>query len=168
MNTNDLNARFSVTKRQRRSHAPRVECLESRELLAGYPVNAVSGLVNAALFAHKNTAFQTINTVDNALRSDLIGLLPVLTPASRITTAPNLAGTSEQFLVGANGVIQNYIANTTAQLGRFRFVSSSIIATAENAIVALSAEYFTFATTPVTPTSQAAFLSSVTATIDAV
>ena len=168
MNTNDLNARFSVTKRQRRSQAPRVECLESRELLAGYPVVAVTGLVNAALFAHKNTAFQTINTVDNALRSDLIGLFPVLTPASRITTAPNLAGTSEQFLVGANSIIQNYIANTTAQLGRFRFVSSSIIATAENAIVALSAEYFTFATTPVTPTSQAAFLSSVTATIDAV
>ena len=55
MNTNDLNARSSLTRRQRRTQAPRVECLESRELMA-YPFPGVAFQINQALFHHKNTA----------------------------------------------------------------------------------------------------------------
>ena len=63
MNTNDLNARSSLTRRQRRTQAPRVECLESRELLT-YPFAGVAFQINQALFHHKNTAAATITGVN--------------------------------------------------------------------------------------------------------
>ena len=55
MNTNDLNARSSLTRRQRRTQAPRVECLESRELLT-YPFTFVNVGIFQAVHNHKNTA----------------------------------------------------------------------------------------------------------------
>ena len=70
MNTNDLNARPSLTKRQRRSQAPRVECLESRELLT-YPIAGVNFLIYQAVVHHKNTAFQVINGVNKSLSKRL-------------------------------------------------------------------------------------------------
>ena len=66
MNTNDLNARSSLTRRQRRTQAPRVECLESRELMA-YPVLGVAYQINQALFHHKNTAPIVIAGVNASL-----------------------------------------------------------------------------------------------------
>ena len=60
MNTSDLNARSALTKRQRRSHVPRVECLESRELLT-YPAPGVNFLIYQAVVHHKNTAYGTFS-----------------------------------------------------------------------------------------------------------
>ena len=81
MNTNELNARSSLARRQRRGQAPRVECLESRELLT-YPAAGVNFLIHEALFDHKNTAFQAINGVDSRLRNDLtFGPLAILNSA---------------------------------------------------------------------------------------
>ena len=81
MNTNKLNARSSLARRQRRGQAPRVECLESRELLT-YPAAGVTFLINEALFHHKNTAFQVIDGVDSRLKNELIsGPLAILNSA---------------------------------------------------------------------------------------
>ena len=70
MNINDLNVRSSLTRRQRRSQAPRVECLESRELLT-YPFAGVNFLIYQAVVHHKNTAVQVINGVNKSLENDL-------------------------------------------------------------------------------------------------
>ena len=91
MNTNDLNARSSLTRRQRRSQAPRVECLESRELLT-YPAAGVNFLIYQAVVHHENTAFQVIAGVDNSLRNDLAGPgspLAALTAAGVTHTTAN-------------------------------------------------------------------------------
>ena len=160
MNTNDLNARSSLTRRQRRSQAPRVECLESRELLAGYPVVAVSGLVNAALFAHKNTAFQTITGVDNRLRTDLAG------PGSPLAVL-NAAGvnnnSAQAFVSNVGGVVASYEQGATAQLfPRFPFVYGQIVNHAQSILNGVTAQNALFQNGNINATT---FLHNVTAIV---
>jgi hypothetical protein len=125
MNTNDLNARSSLTRRQRRSQAPRVECLESRELLT-YPAAGVNFLIYQAVVHHQNTAFQVIAGVDNSLRNDLAGPgspLAVLNAAGpNFTTAQ-----ANAFVVGVWRVVASYEQGAAAQLyPRFPFVYGQI------------------------------------------
>jgi len=125
MNTNDLNARSSLTKRQRRSHVPRVECLESREVLS-YPALGVQYLINQALFHHRNTAFQTIAGVNNSLRADLAGPLAGL--ATNVTHA-----TANAFETSVWMVVASYEQGATAQLSpRFPWVYSQIVSHAQS------------------------------------
>ena len=129
MNTNDLNARSSLTRRQRRSQAPRVECLESRELLT-YPIAGVNFLIYQAVVHHKNTAFQVIAGVDNSLRIDLAG------PGSPLAVL-NAAGvtptTANAFVNGVWHTVASYEQNAAAQLSpRFPFVYGQIFNHAQN------------------------------------
>ncbi len=122
MNTNALNARSSLARRQRRGQAPRVECLESRELLT-YPAAGVTFLVNEALFHHKNTAFQVIDGVDSRLKSDL-----TFGPLATLNSAPITTTTATTFLNSVTAEVQTYQANATAQLSpRFPFVWGEIV-----------------------------------------
>ena len=129
MNTNDLNARSSLTRRQRRSQAPRVECLESRELLT-YPFAGVNFLIYEAVVQHKNTAFQAIAGVDNRLRTDLAG------PGSPLAVL-NAAGvnnnSAQAFVSNVGGVVASYEQGATAQLfPRFPFVYGQIFTYSQN------------------------------------
>ena len=122
MNTNKLNARSSLARRQRRGQAPRVECLESRELLT-YPAAGVTFLVNKALFDHKNTAFQVINGVDSRLNTDLTS-----GPLATLNSAPITTTTATTFLNSVSAVVQTYQTGATAQLSpRFPFVWGQIV-----------------------------------------
>ena len=155
MNTNDLNARSSLTKRQRRSQAPRVECLESRELLT-YPAVAVQGLVNQALFAHRNTAFQTVALVDTGLKIDLgaTGLpgtpLTVFNNAVIATGGVVTFAASQNLIEGVGGVVNQYLASATAPAGtlgslaRFPSVEGQIAAHALGIVNSITLQNIAF------------------------
>jgi|SRR5271165_955531 len=129
MNTNDLNARSSLTRRQRRSQAPRVECLESRELLT-YPAAGVNFLIYQAVVHHHNTAFQTIAGVDNSLRTDLTA-----GPLATLTTAGVTTTTANAFVFGVRDVVASYEQGAAAQLSpRFPFVYGQIFFNAQNTL----------------------------------
>jgi hypothetical protein len=121
MNTSDLNARSSLTKRQRRGQAPRVECLESRELLA-YPAAAVAFQINQALFHHKNTAPIVIAGVNASLDKDLTsGPLATLAATGVTTTS------ASAFEAGVQSIVATYETSAAAQLSpRFGFVYGQI------------------------------------------
>ena len=130
MNTSDLNARSSLTRRQRRSQAPRVECLESREVLS-YPAATVTHLINQALFHHKNTALQTIAVVNKTLTSELTsGALATLTAngVAAITTT-----TAQPFAASVDSEVATYQSSAAAQLSpRFPFVYGQIFTYSQN------------------------------------
>ena len=131
MNTSDLNARSSLTKRQRRSLAPRVECLESREVLS-YPTATVTHLINQALFHHKNTALQTIAVVNKTLTSELTtGALATLLSnggPSGITLT-----SAQTFVSSVDSVVATYQSSAAAQLSpRFPWVYSQIFTYSQN------------------------------------
>jgi hypothetical protein len=161
MNTNDLNARPSLTKRQRRAQAPRVECLESRELLA-YPAAGVNFLIYQAVVHHQNTAFQVIAGVDNSLRNDLAGPgspLAVLNAAGpNFTTAQ-----ANAFVVGVWRVVASYEQGAAAQLyPRFPFVYGQIFNHAQSILNAVISENAQLQAKNITP---ALFLQNVTAIV---
>ena len=130
MNTNDLNARSSLTRRQRRSQAPRVECLESRELLT-YPAAGVNFLINQALFHHKNTAVQVVTGVDKSLTADLTaGPLATLIAGGPSAITPTSAQT---FVTGVDSLVTSYQSSAAAQLSpRFPWVYSQIFTYSQN------------------------------------
>jgi hypothetical protein len=134
MNTNDLNARSSLTRRQRRTQAPRVECLESRELMA-YPAFGVAFQINQALFHHKNTAAVIITGVNSSLRNDLAGPSSPLASLTATFTTTGLISFSNAntFEAGVQAIVANYEGNAAAQLSpRFPFVYGSIFTHAQN------------------------------------
>ncbi len=159
MNTNDLNARPSLTRRQRRSQAPRVECLESRELLT-YPFAGVKFLIYEAVVQHKNTAFQTIAGVDNRLRTDLAG------PGSPLAVL-NAAGvnnnSAQAFVSNVGGVVASYEQGATAQLfPRFPFVYGQIVNHAQSILNGVTAQNALFQNGNINATT---FLHNVTAIV---
>ncbi len=159
MNTNDLNARPSLTRRQRRSQAPRVECLESRELLT-YPFAGVNFLIYEAVVQHKNTAFQTIAGVDNRLRTDLAG------PGSPLAVL-NAAGvnnnSAQAFVSNVGGVVASYEQGATAQLfPRFPFVYGQIVNHAQSILNGVTAQNALFQNGNINATT---FLHNVTAIV---
>ncbi len=159
MNTNDLNARPSLTTRQRRSQAPRVECLESRELLT-YPFAGVNFLIYEAVVHHKNTAFQTIAGVDNRLRTDLAG------PGSPLAVL-NAAGvnnnSAQAFVSNVGGVVASYEQGATAQLfPRFPFVYGQIVNHAQSILNGVTAQNALFQNGNINATT---FLHNVTAIV---
>ena len=159
MNTNDLNARPSLTRRQRRSQAPRVECLESRELLT-YPFAGVNFLIYEAVVQHKNTAFQTIADVDNRLRTDLAG------PGSPLAVL-NAAGvnnnSAQAFVSNVGGVVASYEQGATAQLfPRFPFVYGQIVNHAQSILNGVTAQNALFQNGNINATT---FLHNVTAIV---
>ena len=162
MNISDLNARSSLTKRQRRSLAPRVECLESREVLT-YPAGTVNFLIYEAVVKHVNTAFLTINTVNNSLRSDL-----AFGPYTQLVTAGVTTANANAFTIAAAGLITNYAQSAAAQLSpRFPFVTNSILFTAGSTWNQLFIENAVYQANP-TPATAAAYITAVTNTIIAV
>jgi len=126
MNTSDLNARSALTKRQRRSHVPRVECLESRELLA-YPFAGVNYLIHQAVVHHKNTALQTIAGVNASLDRDLAsGPLASLT-ATFTSTGLIPVATANTFVAGVLSNVATYEQDAAAQLlPHFAYVNGQI------------------------------------------
>jgi len=143
MNTNDLNARPSLTRRQRRSQAPRVECLESRELLT-YPIAGVNFLIFQAVVHHQNTAFQVINGVHNSLRSDLTSG-PLTTLLATPTTSPTFVTAAANFVITETAVVNNYEANAEAQLlPRFPFVYGQINNNLGRVYFGVNAQYLAF------------------------
>ena len=159
MNTNDLNARPSLTRRQRRSQAPRVECLESRELLT-YPFAGVNFLIYEAVVQHKNTAFQAIAGVDNRLRTDLAG------PGSPLAVL-NAAGvnnnSAQAFVSNVGGVVASYEQGATAQLfPRFPFVYGQIVNHAQSILNGVTAQNALFQNGNINATT---FLHNVTAIV---
>jgi hypothetical protein len=168
MNTNDLNARSSLTKRQRRSQAPRVECLESRELLT-YPAPLVQGLINQAVFAHRNTAVQTIALVDNALKIDLgaTGLLGAPLTVLNATPLPLISADIDAFQFSVVGVVNQYVAGATAPAGtlgslaRFPFVERQVVAHAQNLFNAITLQNVFWATGSETDATYLASVNSV-------
>ncbi len=163
MNTNDLNARSSLTRRQRRSQAPRVECLESRELLT-YPAPGVNFLIYQAVVHHQNTAFQTIAYVDNALRTDLTGFVPGSpSPLAILNAAGVNPTTAAHFVINVDAVVNNYAQGATAQLyPRFPFVYGQIISHAQSIVNGVSNWNYAYQAGTI---SAATFLQNVTAIV---
>jgi hypothetical protein len=130
MNISDLNARSSLTKRQRRSLAPRVECLESREVLS-YPATGVQHLINQALFHHKNTGAQTIALVNKSLTSELTtgALATLATPSpSAITLA-----SAQTFVSSVDSEVATFQSSASTQLlPRFPNIYSAIFTYSNN------------------------------------
>jgi hypothetical protein len=135
MNTNDLNARPSLTKRQRRGQAPRVECLESRELLT-YPIAGVNFLIYQAVVHHKNTAFQVINGVNMSLANDL-----TTGPLATLKAAPITQATATAFVNTVTTEVRTYQTSANAQLWpRFPFVDNQIVTNAQNILNGITAQ----------------------------
>src|SRR5271157_4685468 len=131
MNTNDLNARSSLTRRQRRSQAPRVECLESRELLT-YPAAGVAYLINQALFHHKNTAVQVVTGVNKSLTADLTAG-PLATLLSNGGPSGITLTSAQTFVSSVDSVVATYQSSAAAQLSpRFPWVYSQIFTYSQN------------------------------------
>jgi len=130
MNTNDLNARSSLTRRQRRSQAPRVECLESREVLS-YPAAGVNYLIYEAVVKHKNTAVQVVTGVDKSLTADLTaGPLATLIAGGPSAITPTSAQT---FVTRVDSLVTSYQSSAAAQLSpRFPWVYSQILTYSNN------------------------------------
>ena len=138
MNTSDLNARSSLTKRQRRSHVPRVEGLESRELMA-YPGATVAYLINQALFHHKTTAPQVVAVVDKSLTADLTAG-PLDTLIAGGPTAITLTS-AQTFVAAADSIIATYQSSAAAQLSpRFSWAYSQIFTYSENIDTGLASQ----------------------------
>ena len=159
MNTNDLNARSSLTRRQRRSQAPRVECLESRELLT-YPAAGVNFLIYQAVVHHQNTAFQVIAGVDNSLRNDLAG---PGSPLASLSAAGVNSNSAQTFVNNVGGVVASYEQGATAQLfPRFPFVYGQIVNHAQSILNGVTAQNTLYQTGHINATT---FLRNVTAIV---
>ena len=138
MNTSDLNARSPLTRRQRRGQAPRVECLESRELLT-YPFLGVQYEIYQAVHNHKNTAVLTYTHVNATLTSDLTaGPLATLTANGVAAITPATAAT---FTASVDSLCMSYQQSAAAQLSpRFPFVYGQILTYSENIITGIASQ----------------------------
>lgn len=148
MSTNDMNARSSLSRRQQRGLAPRVECLESRELLT-YPTTGVAFLINQALFHHENTAFRAINLVNSALRNELTaGALATL------NAAPITIATATTFVNTVAAEAATFQTSANAQLlPRFPFVDNQIVTNAQRDVTGVTAQFTLFQAGTITNTT---------------